>query len=145
MRILTIRTDRPDAELGIYDGETQLASDTWLAHRQLAETLHIRIAALLKGCGLLIHDIEGIACFQGPGSFTGLRIGLTVANTLAYSLEVPIVAGTDDEVTGWQSAALRHLLNGENDTMIMPEYGAEPHITLPKLPGQASNRLTGPS
>jgi tRNA threonylcarbamoyladenosine biosynthesis protein TsaB len=39
-----------------------------------------------------MHDIEGVVCFKGPGSFTGLRIGLTVGNALAYAQNIPVVA-----------------------------------------------------
>ncbi len=47
MIILTIRTDKPEAEIGLYDGEQQLAYEMWSAHRQLAETIHTKIKELL--------------------------------------------------------------------------------------------------
>lgn len=129
MIILTIRTDKPESEIGLYDGERQLAYETWLAHRQLAETLHGKIETLLKQQNKDWPDIAGIVCFQGPGSFTGLRIGLTVGNALAYSLGVPIVATQDPQ---WLEAGLKRLQAGENDTQVLPFYGADAHITPPK-------------
>ena len=129
MIILTIRTDRPEAEIGLYDGEKQLAYDTWLAHRQLAETMHGRIESLLEKQHIELHDIGGIVCFEGPGSFTGLRIGLTVGNMLAYSYDLPIVAVQDP---GWIEAGIARLLQGESDTLAMPFYGADAHITPQK-------------
>ena len=74
MIILTIRTDNPEAEIGLYENEKQLAYKTWQAHRSLAETIHIKIKELLNEANKSLDDIEGIACFKGPGSFTGLRI-----------------------------------------------------------------------
>ena len=74
-------------------------------------------------------DISAIGVFQGPGSFTSLRIGLTVANTLAQSLNVPIVGETGDD---WQNKALHRLENKHNDQIVLPEYGAAPRITAPK-------------
>ena len=129
MLTLTIRTDNPEAELGLYDNLTQLAYETWTAHRQLAETLHIKISELLKANQKTLYDLEAVACYSGPGSFTGLRIGLTTANALAYALELPIVAETGDD---WQQTALARLQKGETATAVMPEYGADVHITLPK-------------
>jgi tRNA threonylcarbamoyladenosine biosynthesis protein TsaB len=129
MIILTLRTDKPEAEIGLYDGEKQLAYETWTAHRQLAETLHRKVEELLRGQGKEWSDIEGIVCFQGPGSFTGLRIGLTVGNALAYSYALPIVATLEPN---WLETGVSRLLNGESDTRAMPFYGADAHITVQK-------------
>lgn len=129
MILLSIRTDKPEAEISLHDGETQLAYETWTAHRQLAETLHTKIETLLKSCGKDWLDITGIVCFQGPGSFTGLRIGLSVANALAYSYGLPIVATQDPH---WLETGLARLAKGETDTQVLPYYGADAHITPPK-------------
>ena len=129
MTILTIRTDNPESEIGLYDDERQLAYETWHAHRQLAETIHRKIETLLENQGKTWRDVKGIVCFQGPGSFTGLRIGLTVANALAYSYKLPIIATQDPQ---WLEAGIRRLQKGENDTQVLPYYGADAHITPPK-------------
>jgi tRNA threonylcarbamoyladenosine biosynthesis protein TsaB len=129
MIVLTIRTDKPDAEIGLYEDSTQLAYGTWTAHRQLAETLHRKIEQLLRSQGRTWSDLNGIVCFQGPGSFTGLRIGLTVGNALAYSCDLPIVATQDPQ---WLENGLKRVLGGKNDGRAMPHYGAEAHITQQK-------------
>lgn len=129
MIILTIRTDKPEAELGLYDGSTKLTYFTWQAHRQLAETIHKKIYELLKSQSLSLKDVRGIVVFQGPGSFTGLRIGLSVANALAYGFQIPIVAGQGQ---GWIKTGINKLGQGQNDQQVMPEYGAPPHVTKPK-------------
>jgi tRNA threonylcarbamoyladenosine biosynthesis protein TsaB len=127
--ILTIRTDKPESEIGLYEDDKQLAYETWPAHRQLAETLHRKIEELLQGKGKSWTDLEGIACFQGPGSFTGLRIGLTVANALAYSYQLPIVATQDPN---WLERGIQRLLKGDDNGQALPFYGADAHITPPK-------------
>ena len=129
MIILTIRTDKPEAEVGLYDNEVQLAYETWQAHRQLAETIHSKLRSLLTAQHRDLKDLQGIACFQGPGSFTGLRIGLAVANALSYSYQLPIVAAQDPN---WLEAGVQRLLAGENDQQALPFYGADAHITLQK-------------
>jgi tRNA threonylcarbamoyladenosine biosynthesis protein TsaB len=129
MLILTLRTDKPEAELGLFDDTQQLQYMTWQAHRELAETIHLKLQELLASQQQSLHGLQGIVVYKGPGSFTGLRIGLTVANSLAASLEAHIVATTGDD---WLQQGIQQLLNGDNETLAIPEYGALPHITLPK-------------
>ena len=129
MIILTIRTDKPEAEIGLYDGEAQLAYEVWPAHRQLAETIHKKIADMLTTQDKQLQDIAGIVCFQGPGSFTGLRIGLTVANALSMGLAVPVVATQDPH---WITVGIQKLQNGLNEFPALPYYGADVHITQQK-------------
>jgi tRNA threonylcarbamoyladenosine biosynthesis protein TsaB len=126
MLILTLRTDKPEAEIGLYNGREQLAQHTWEAHRQLAETLHKKIQELLDGQAKDWNDLEGIVCYKGPGSFTGLRIGLSVANALAVSIPAAIVA---EEGQDWLATGLERLIKGQNDELAVPEYGAPVHIT----------------
>lgn len=129
MVILTIRTDKPEAELGLYDGAQQLKYETWEAHRELSSTIHKKLAALLEPQNKKLEDIQGVVCFQGPGSFTGLRIGLTVGNALAYGLSVPVKGAMGDD---WIKQGIAALEKGESDERVLPEYGAEAHITMPK-------------
>src|SRR3972149_533875 len=97
MIILSIKTDQPQAELGLFNvqGRTshmQLAYVKWQAHRKLADTIHLKLQKLLSLQGRALQDVKGIVCFKGPGSFTGLRIGLSVANALADVQGIPVVA-----------------------------------------------------
>ena len=129
MYILTIRTDKPEAEIGLYQASQQQAYETWQAHRQLAETIHSKLQQLLDTEQLSFAQLKGIVVFQGPGSFTGLRIGITVANALAYALKIPIVATQGDD---WQNIGISRLQAGDNETIALPEYGAPVHITQPR-------------
>jgi tRNA threonylcarbamoyladenosine biosynthesis protein TsaB len=129
MLILTIRTDKPEAEVGLYEDQQQLAYETWHAHRELSVTIHQKISDMLASHSKKLSDLEGIVCFAGPGSFTGLRIGLTVANTLAYALNIPVVATPDPE---WLEQGIKRLLEGKPDKIALPLYGAGPNITQPK-------------
>jgi tRNA threonylcarbamoyladenosine biosynthesis protein TsaB len=128
MTILTLRTDKPESELGLYENDKQLAYDVWEAHRRLAETLHLKINDLLASQGKSLSDLKGIVIYKGPGSFTGLRIGVSVANALAYSLNIPIVGETNT----WIEQGIVRLKAGENDMSVVPEYGQPVHITTQK-------------
>lgn len=127
--ILSLRTDAPIAEIGLHSDDRQLSYYTWQADRQLAKDLLRVIREQLQAQHADWSDIGGIVIYQGPGSFTGLRIGITVANTLAYGQTIPIVAAKNDN---WLDTGLAKLRAGQNDRLVLPHYGSEAHITLPK-------------
>ncbi|MEK7603084.1 MAG: tRNA (adenosine(37)-N6)-threonylcarbamoyltransferase complex dimerization subunit type 1 TsaB [Patescibacteria group bacterium] len=129
MLVLVIRTDNPMAEVGLYSGEKKLVHETWQAHRQLAETIHIKITENLKKIGKKISDIEAVTVYQGPGSFTGLRIGISVANALSYSQKIPISSSTGEN---WVNDGLEKLTRESKFDPILPIYGQEPYITQQK-------------
>ena len=57
-----------------------------------AEKLHVFIESILNELELTFEDLSAIAVSQGPGSFTGLRIGVSAAKGLAYALNIPLIA-----------------------------------------------------
>ena len=128
--IVTIRTDKIEAELGIFDASgKQLTYLTWPAHRQLAETIHRKLAEQLTFVHKALPDIEGIVVFQGPGSFTGLRIGISVANALAYSLDCPVVATNGSD---WQKDGMALLAKNKGLETVVPLYDGPAKTTLPR-------------
>jgi universal bacterial protein yeaZ len=122
--IILLDTSTATCFLTVIYGETRQDFE-WQAGRTLARGL---LKFLEEKTGDL-HDISGIGVMRGPGSFTGLRIGLTVTNTLADSLNIPIVGATGED---WREVALKKLRAGENEKIVMPEYGAAAHITAPR-------------
>ena len=129
MKILAIRTDKPEAELYIYDDDHKVSEVQWQAHLKLAETLNTKIQEILNKSSISYGDLDGIAVFKGPGSFTGLRIGMSVANALAYSGKIPIVSAGGEN---WLEQALRQLQAGNNEKAAVPEYGAPARVTKPR-------------
>ena len=129
MIILAIRTDKPEAELYIYDGSEKLAEIKWQAHLKLAETLNTKIKGILNKSSISLAGLDGIAVYKGPGSFTGLRIGMSVANALAYAQSITIVARGGQN---WLEQSIKDLQAGQNDTIALPEYGAPVRVTKPK-------------
>lgn len=130
MNYLLIKTADMHAHISIVDEKNQvIAHDDWEAGRQLSKDLLSHLDQLLLAAGINWSDLSGIGVFRGPGSFTSLRIGLTTANTIAYSENIAIV-GTAGEA--WSQEAIDRLTVGESDRQVMPDYGADPHITAPR-------------
>ena len=128
--ILALRTDSPTAELILAtpDG-TIIERESWLAERRLAHELLGKLESLLGRHDTSWKQLTGLVVFMGPGSFTGLRIGITVMNTIAYSERLPIVGTREDS---WFENGTQRLQLGENDQIVLPEYGAPAHITTPR-------------
>ena len=101
----------------------------WDAGRDLARGLLKFLSDCLQKQDADWADITGVGFFEGPGSFTSLRIGATVANTLADSEGIPVVGARGDD---WREQAQKKLSNGENQKIVLPFYGAQANVTLPK-------------
>lgn len=128
--ILALKTDNPTAELYLLNSKGEIESeDTWKADRELSVQILQHIEELLSAEGKEYSNLEGIIAFEGPGSFTGLRIGMTVANTLAYSLGIPIAGARGNN---WLIEARVKLPSCDIGAYITPHYGGEANITSPK-------------
>lgn len=128
MTLVLLNTSDKQAEIRII-GDNYDDFDKWESGRSLAKDLLKRIEDDLKKGDYSWQDVSGIGIFQGPGSFTGLRIGITVANTLAENLNVPIVAVQGGD---WQNEAVSRLQDRQNDSIVMPFYGRPARITQQK-------------
>lgn len=126
--IVLLDTSTPICRLTLIDGDWRY-DDEWQADRTLAKNLLRYLQEQLQKNGKTFGDISAIGAFKGPGSFTGLRIGLTVLNTIADANAIPIV-GTSGEL--WQEEAIRRLHANENDRIVLPLYGGDAHITKPR-------------
>lgn len=122
--IVLLDTSTAICRLRLVDGENS-EDFQWEAGRTLARGLLEYLQTKVGN----FEKVSAIGIMRGPGSFTGLRIGMAVANTLADSLNVPIVGEVGDV---WQQRALKRLSSGENDQVILPLYGSDAHITAPK-------------
>ena len=122
--IILLDTSTATCFLTVVDDEARQDFE-WQAGRTLARGL---LKFLEEKTGDL-HDISGIGVMKVPGSFTGLRIGLTVVNTLADSLNIPIVGAMGEN---WRERVLEKLRSGEDEKIVLPEYGSLAHITAPK-------------
>jgi tRNA threonylcarbamoyladenosine biosynthesis protein TsaB len=128
--ILLIDSSKSELFIALYTQQgVRIATDVLPRGRELSKKILNDIQAALERHGMTLNDIAAIGVYRGPGSFTGLRIGITVANALADSLMVPICGEGGDD---WESDCIQRITQGDNDHSITPEYGAMPHITQQK-------------
>ena len=91
--ILNIETATKNCSVAIaQDGETLLCKQIAESGYSHAEKLHVFIEELLLELQLNYKDLNAIAVSQGPGSYTGLRIGISAAKGLCYALDIPLIA-----------------------------------------------------
>ncbi|HEY0965173.1 MAG TPA: tRNA (adenosine(37)-N6)-threonylcarbamoyltransferase complex dimerization subunit type 1 TsaB [Candidatus Saccharimonadales bacterium] len=126
--ILLLDTSSPECRLVLVKDDAR-TEYIWQADRQLADGLLAFLEAKLGGQDESLATIQGIGVLKGPGSFTGLRIGLSVLNAMASDLQIPIVGVIGD---AWQDEALKRLEHGEDDRIVVPEYGQPANITKPR-------------
>lgn len=92
MVIIAVDTSTPTLAVAIGDEAGHLLGQwTTLAPRMHATQLHPVIDTLLSSLGYALTDVSGIAVGVGPGSYTGVRLGVTAAKSLAFALGVPVV------------------------------------------------------
>lgn len=126
--ILLLDTSTPTCRLSMVEGDWRYDT-TWEAGRGLAKGLLGFIEQEISFQEKKWSDVSGLVVYKGPGSFTGLRIGITVFNTLAHANDWPIVGETGDD---WHAQGLKRLQAGENEEIVLPEYGGEANITKPR-------------
>lgn len=113
MLVLAIDTSTNVGTAGLYSTETGLVGEITInIKRTHSENIMVAIDNLLKLTEKTIKDIDKIAVSIGPGSFTGIRIGVAVAKGLAYSLGKPIAAVNELDAIAFGAA--------ETDCEIIP-------------------------
>ena len=89
--LLAIESATSAASVALLRGETEVASRAVATDRPASELLLPTILALLEGARIAIADIEAFAVSVGPGSFTGLRVGVATAKGLAFGGDLLVV------------------------------------------------------
>jgi tRNA threonylcarbamoyladenosine biosynthesis protein TsaB len=93
MKILYIETSSKNCSVAISDNEEILCVCEEVSENyKQSESLHSFVEWALEGAGISIKEIEAVSLGQGPGSYTGLRIGASSAKGFCYGLKVPLIA-----------------------------------------------------
>ena len=120
--ILHIETATDICSVALSEGDRKLSLVESDQERSHASLLNSFIRQSLTQAGKELKDLDGIAVSKGPGSYTGLRIGVSTAKGLAYGLEIPLLAsGTlESMASGSPShAAIRELISIHDDLLLL--------------------------
>lgn len=90
--ILSIETSTKVCSVALYREETLLASSQILIEKSHSRYITILIENLFSYAGEKMSDLDAVAVSKGPGSYTGLRIGVSTAKGLCYAMEKPLIA-----------------------------------------------------
>ncbi len=101
MNILAIESSAKAASVALCRDEFLVAESYQNSGLTHSRTLMPMCEALLSNCGVSLHDVDLIAVANGPGSFTGLRIGIATAKGLAWPEEKPCVGVSTLEAMAW--------------------------------------------
>ena len=110
MRILSIDTSSTTGSVAVVAGQTLLAEITIARRETHSRRLMDMIDGALNMAGLDLKELDGLAYTRGPGSFTGLRIGLSVVKGLALVSAKPLVGVSGLEVLAHQAPDRSHLI-----------------------------------
>lgn len=137
MKILALESSAVAASAALCEDEMLLGQTylhTGLTHSQ---TLLPMAASLLEQCGLKPQDLDLIAVATGPGSFTGLRIGVAAAKGLAWAAELPCAGCSTLEAMAWSLAGFQGEVCAAMDARRHQVYNARFQVN-----GTAPHRLT---
>jgi tRNA threonylcarbamoyl adenosine modification protein YeaZ len=126
---IVVAAGRPDGEL--------LGSDAFEGRFRHSQELLPAVQRLVDSLGLQLRGLGGVVVGTGPGAFTGLRVGLATAKTLAHELRVPVVGvATSEALLAAAGAARLWLPSGPRDRLLI-ERGKPPELVHAAQPEPA--------
>lgn len=90
--ILSVETSTPICSIAIHQRGGLLGNQSLYIDKSHSGLLVPSIQSLIKYCGLTLSELDAIAVSKGPGSYTGLRIGVSTVKGLCHALDVPLIA-----------------------------------------------------
>ncbi len=132
--ILNIETATKNCSVALAkDGITIICKEIAEEGYSHAERLHVFIEDVIKEAGINLKDLSAIAVSQGPGSYTGLRIGVSAAKGLCFALDIPLIAIDTLQSLASQVSVLSGMIVPMIDARRMEVYSAIFSPTFEKL------------
>ena len=123
--ILNIETATKNCSVAISkDGKTIICNEIAEEGYSHAERLHVFIESCVVEAGINFKDLVAIAVSQGPGSYTGLRIGVSAAKGLCFALSIPLIAVDTLQILAAQAQVTDGLIVPMIDARRMEVYSA---------------------
>lgn len=144
MLIVAIDTASLESAIALLEGGDPshpakiLGEESWHSNRNESERVLPGLDRLLKEAGKSWEDVGGVFVVRGPGSYTSLRVGITIANTIAWIRKIPmwgaesVVPGQhyrDGEKTFAQTVSSLDFTQLKKTEQVEPLYAAPPRIT----------------
>ncbi len=120
--ILNIETATPTLSVSLSKDGKNIAGKTINKQNSHAELITVFIEEVIKEANLTISDIEAVAVSKGPGSYTGLRIGVSVAKGICYAQNIPLIA--IDTLAALAYGISLQIEEAENNAIICPQIDA---------------------
>ena len=144
--LLGIETSSSFFSVAVSRGEKILAARTMDGMGRPAELLSGMIEESLASAGQELGQMDGLAVSIGPGSFTGLRIGVITAKTIAWALKKPVLPVSSLEVIAWnladsKPASVRVILDARKGKIYMAQFSFGPDGAVKRM---TQDRLTAP-
>lgn len=149
---LAIDTSNEIAGLALSKKGKVLAELTWIAGRNHTQELIPSLLRLLEQARAQLQDLKGIIVARGPGSFSGVRVGISLAKGLAFALNIPLVGVSTLEALAFPYARLGLpvcplLKFGQKFAMALFQLRDDKLVTLVEEqvvePAEISSRITG--
>ncbi|MCF8322464.1 MAG: tRNA (adenosine(37)-N6)-threonylcarbamoyltransferase complex dimerization subunit type 1 TsaB [Flavobacterium sp.] len=123
--ILNIETATKNCSVSLSkDGKSIICKEIAEEGYSHAERLHVFIEEIIQGSEISFSDLSAIAVSQGPGSYTGLRIGVSAAKGLCFALDIPLIAVDTLQVLASQVAVSDGFIIPMLDARRMEVYSA---------------------
>ena len=121
MILLTCDTSNSTCCAGLYEDDKELAYELSLEKKTHSETFMPLLDRVVKSSGRDYKDIEAIAVTTGPGSFTGIRIGLSAVKGLSYALDIPCIPVSSTRAL---ALSVENVIDSEANTILVPSFDA---------------------
>jgi tRNA threonylcarbamoyladenosine biosynthesis protein TsaB len=136
VKILAFTTATPRCSVVVVDGDHELARGGYDDEMRHAERLFGVVDEVLAAAKIRRDDIEAIACDVGPGSFTGVRVGLASAKGMAMGLEIPLIgvcglaAMADAARQTHPEGVIVPVIDGKRGELFFAAYDAQGAVVL---------------
>jgi tRNA threonylcarbamoyladenosine biosynthesis protein TsaB len=108
--LLAVDTSTAQVGLALYDGEHVLGEMVWTSRQHHTTELSPALSGLLKRCGVTMSQVDALGVAIGPGSFTSLRVGLSLVKGIALARNLPVMGIPTLDVIAAAQAPSKHPL-----------------------------------
>ena len=130
---LYLDTTEEDTRIKLFNKKGKIHDQkNWQSQRNQSEELILEIDNMLSKNKLAKSELLGIIVNQGPGSYTGLRVGLSTSNAIAFSLDIPILGVKNGVNSAKIKKTLSYLDKRSDKTLALPIYKYPAKITKAK-------------